>query len=148
MADPEYQEFEFGYSDPDEQYVGASITVRRWQYLPTIENPRLEGSRMRVEIVESSGTPTELFVWERHTVYIEGQPENKDRVVCVAKVGDLSVYPVDNPDLESDILPFYRTAVFDLPFASPTDMVDTWDDMVLAFNALLKSIVDLGLSTS
>jgi len=147
MADPEYQEFEFGYSDAEDQYTGASITVRRWQYLPTVENPRLEGSRMRVEIVEAVGIPAELFVWERHTTYLEGQPEEKDRVMCVAKVGDLSVYPVDAPDSYSDIPPFYRTAVFDMPFASPLDMVNTWDDMAMSFHSLLKSVVDLGLAT-
>ena len=146
MADPEYQEYVFGYSDPEDQYVGASIVVRRWQYLPTPENPRLEGARMRIEIVEGTNIPKELFVWERHTIYLEGQPEFKDRVVCVAKIGDLSVYPVDAPDLESDILPFYRTPEFDVTLTSPTDMVDTWDTMAKAFNSLLKSYVDLGLA--
>ena len=101
---------------------------------------------MRVEILEGTNIPTELFVWERHTIYLEASPENKDRVMCVAKVGDLSVYPVGAPDLESDIPPFYRLDTFDITFASPTDMVDTWDDMSLAFNSLLKSYVDLGLA--
>jgi len=146
MADPEYQEFTIGYSDPDEQYSGASIVVRRWQYLPTVENPRFEGARMRVEVVSSTNVPKELFVWERHTVYIEGVPEFKDRVVCVAKVSDLSVYPIDSPDENSDIPPFYRSEIFDMPFSSPTDMVSTWDVMLESFNALLKSYVDLGLT--
>jgi len=148
MADPEYQEFNFGYSDPNEVYDSASIVVRRWQYLPTVENPRLEASRMRVEVVESSGIVKELFVWERHTMYVDGNADSKDRVMCVAKVGDLSVYPVDDPDTGSDILPFYRLAVFDIPFSSPTDMVDTWAGIVTSFNALLKAVVDLGLSTN
>jgi hypothetical protein len=127
-------------------YGRLSVKLRRWLYLPTPENPRLEASRMRIEAIETSGgLPKELFVWERHIVYAEAQPENKDRVLCVAKVSDLSVYPVDNPDTRSETPPFYRTAVFDLPFDSPDDLTTTWNDILLSFQQLLKALSDLGL---
>lgn len=123
----------------------ASVTLRRYIFEPTPENPRVETARMRVEIIETENVPKELFVWEQITTFLQGKQQNRDRVLCVAKSSDLSVYPVDAPDKQNDIQPFYRTTFFDAPFESPTDMTITWRDVVSSFEKLLKALVDLGL---
>lgn len=130
------------------EYGQASIKVRRWDYLPTPEDPRLEGTRLRLEVIESStGVPKELFVWERHSIpnVEQGGIELKDRFLCVAKVSDLSVYPVGNPDLTSRIPPFYRLSTVDLLFSSPEDFLLTWNDIRSDLTMLLKMLVELEL---
>ena len=137
---PEVNDYTFRYSF-------AWITVRKWDYLPSAEDPTLEAARMRVEVIETSpdAIPLELFVWERHTVYTEGAAENKDRALCVAKVSDLSVYPKNDPDEGSDIPPFYRSKIMDLVFSSPEDFLDTWTWIRVSIQRLLEALVKLEL---
>jgi hypothetical protein len=129
-------------------YAGAQILIRRWMWLPSPSEPRMEASRVRVEVISTTPVeqlPKELFVWERHTVFTEGSAENKDRFLCVAKVSDLSVYPVNDPDLTSKIPPFYRSLAMDVPFSSPEDLLDTWEWMKVSLQELLETLVKLEL---
>lgn len=135
------------YLDFTVSFGNASVVLRRWVYLPGINLPKdVEAARLRIEVINASNCPKEIFVWERHTIYTETTPENKDRVLCVAKVSDLSVYPVNNPDTTSKIPPFYRSSIFDVPFSSPTDLIETWDDILLNAQQLLRAIVKLDLA--
>lgn len=138
--------YEVSYFNPASQKA-ASLSLRVWKWLPSAEMPDLESARMRVEIIASSPStiPLELFVWEQHTVFTEGTAEKKDRVVCVAKVSDLSVYPARAVDPNSTIPPFYRDTFFDTTFSSPEDLASSWTFIIQDLRALLKSIIELSI---
>lgn len=131
--------------DYDIIYDGkAGATVRRWLWLPGDSDTSLEAARMRIEVLQTYGAlPLELFVWERHIVYQSGVGENKDRLVCLAKIADLSVYPVDDPDTNSATPPFYRTSFLDVPFSSPLDAIQTWEALQKEIYSLAEAWVKL-----
>lgn len=137
MADP--VDYVFNHRDME-------VVVRRWDWLPTAEDPRLDGARMRLEVVSASGIPREMFVWERHTIFTNGTAENKDRTMCVAKASDFNVYPIDDPDTGSDIPPFYRSYIFDNVFSSPEDLISTWNNISNDILNLMAVYYSLGLS--
>jgi len=137
MADPEPKDYTV-------QYGGTSALLRRWVWLPNGDQPTV--ARMRIQVLETSqNLPTQLFVWERHTVFSDGASENRDRVMCVAKPGDLNVYPVDEPDTTGKVLPFYRSDLFDVVFNDVDDFVMTWNDILADIAKLIENIVEMGL---
>ena len=132
----------------DSSIDAASVTLRRSLWLLTAENPGVETARMLIEVIAVTGITTKhLFVWERIPVFVQGETSTRDRVVCVAKVSDLSVYPEDDVDLvmaNAGNFPFYRLEKLDAPFENVDDLNITWRDTVLSFKQLLKALVDLG----
>lgn len=134
--------------DFDIFYKGqVGFSVRRWIYMAGVGEQPLQASRMRIEIMGNiGGVPKEVFVWERHSMFIEGQLQKKDRVLCVAKLADLSVYPVNDPDEHSKIPPFYRLTYLDTPFSSPDDMWSTWDRVRQDLYSLAETFTKLGYS--
>ena len=126
-------------------YETAAITVQCYEWLAP-DKPQVEAARLRLEITAATGVQKELFLWERHTVFADNTAQNKDRFMCVAKVSDLSVYPVGDPDNSSDIPPFYRLNVLDVPFSSPDDYISTFELTKRSLYSLIKTLVELKLT--
>jgi hypothetical protein len=130
-------------------YSGVKIVARRQAWLPGPSSQISEGMRLRVEIMETDGNiPQELFLWERHTLFNNTDTKAKDRFLCVAKIADLSSYPINDPDTGSDIQPFYRLNYMDVVLSSRSDYTLTWDNVQDDLTALVRSMVELGLYDS
>lgn len=139
MSEPRVSDIVITYSE-------ASVTLRCYEWVCPTGSAGYEAARLRIEVIDAVNVPKEIFVWEQHRVFTEAEVKNKDRFLCVAKVSDLSVYPVGVPDTQSSIPPFYRLSVFDVPFSSPDDYVDTFTRVKYAISQLLKVLVELGLT--
>lgn len=137
--DPRVSEVEIVYGD-------ASLKANIYEWLPSAAMPDLEAVRLRIEIFEAVKVPKELFLWERHLNFTDTEVSSKDRFICVCKTGDLSVYPINNPDETSNIPPFYRLSVMDAPFSSPDDYISTLELIKRSLYQLLRTMVELRLT--
>lgn len=128
------------------QYGNHKIVLRPFVLEPTPENPDLLGAQFRVDVIESLNFPSEVFIWEVYQSNdAQGRPVTYRRPVCVAKPGDLGTYPVDNPDpYHHNLPPFYRKPWFEMTFAAPDLLIETWDDIKIDVGQLVKSVIDLG----
>ena len=138
----EQQDFELSYGT-------CKALLRRFLYLPTVEQPDLNSARLYVEVLETTDQlPLELFLWERQTYFNGDKQVFKDRAIAVCAVGDLSIFPANEPMVvqKFKIPPFYRLSKIDFVFESPDDLLRTWADIQGQLSVTIRTFVQLGLS--
>ena len=138
--------------DFDLEYAPVSLTLHRTLWLPGDGEQSYEACRMRVEVQNAVNIQPQLFVWQRYTASVGDVVESKDRFLCVAKIADFSVYPIDNPAVATEqdggtVPPFFRLSYLDMPFSSPIDLTSTWDLLLLHVSTLMELRVKLGYVT-
>ena len=127
-------------------YGDSKLVLRPFALEATPEHPDILGAQLRVDVIENVNFPAEVFIWERF-MHMEDDSSSvvQNRVVCVAKPSDLSVYPVGNPDgTRTDIPPFFRETWFEMTIDSPDVMLETWSSIKSDCAGLVSSVVQLG----
>lgn len=84
-----------------------------------------QGFRLKVEAVDSSLMPLEIFVHQRANVDAAGT-RVKEEFVFVASAYNLTLYPIDEPDPDQSPS-YYRKAVIDTVVASQAMADEFWD---------------------
>ena len=127
-------------------YAGASVTMKAWLTMPSAEEPDLLACALRVDVIEATNFPQDVFVWERQETLLDnGTMTNVLRPVCVAKPSDLNVYPAKAPAALADCkLPYYRDCFLSFQIESPELVIDTWAHVKLGVSNLLKTVMKLG----
>ena len=127
-------------------YGTASVTMKAFLIMPSAEEPDLEASLLRVDVVEAVNFPGDIFVWEKQdTMKDDGAMYVVQRPVCVAKPSDLSVYPAGSPLVDPGTNPpYYRDSFLNFKITSPEIVVDTWAQVKADVSSLVKTTMELG----
>lgn len=97
---------------------------------------RTQGFRYVIEVLESSGLPLEIFVYQRKPI-ISGT-DYTDVFSNVASPADFEEYPVGAPSC--DAYPFFRLKSIDLVFRSMSLADDAWIALQNDIAQLIESL--------
>lgn len=98
-----------------------------------------QGFRLKVEAIESSLMPLEIFVHQRANVDAAGT-RVKEEFVFVASAYNLTLYPINEPD-PAQSPAYYRKSVVDIVTASQ-EMADEFWDALKKEVCVLKEALD------
>ena len=127
-------------------YGGASITMKAWLTMPSVEEPSLLAAALRIDVTAAVGFPQDVFVWERQETMLDnGGMWPIVRPVCVAKPSDLSVYPAKAAFVNPGTLPpYYRDNFMSFQIESPELVIDTWINVKMDVSKLIETVMKLG----
>ena len=112
-------------------------------YSDPSHSPELTNARLVIQVVEAVDITPAIFVHERYPILQADGPIQETRFVTVAKPGDLCVYPVGQPSMESNLPPYFRLNCVDLTFNSPEILDETFSAIVSDVRALINAMVKL-----
>ena len=117
--------------------MAPSIKVK---YSRTEQTENLYGYDLKLEVLEATDMPEEIFVFQRRTSPpLEAGQDPTDTFVCIADPVDLQEYPPTAPDLENE-MPYFRVKEVLLRFRSMITLEETRDlideDIQLLVNSL------------
>jgi hypothetical protein len=127
-------------------YGRATVTLKAWLTMPSVDQPDLLASALRIDVAQASGFPADIFIWERQETMLDnGMLTLVVRPVCVAKPSDLSVYPAKAPVAQANGKPpFYRDNFLSFQIEAPELVIDTWANVKLDVGNLIKTVMQLG----
>lgn len=112
-------------------------------YSDPSDSPDLTNARLVIQVIEAVDITPAIFVHERYPILQADGIVQETRFVTVAKPGDLSVYPVNQPPMESNLPPYFRLPCVDLTFNSPSILDETFSAIVDDVRALVRMMTKL-----
>lgn len=102
----------------------------------TKDTRRLKGTRIRVEVVETDGQDSDIFVWQSRGVSQYYDNANIDIPIGVCTLGDMLELPANAPVGDS---PFFRRNYLDFHVRTNRIADDVWDTIVQDVNSLVEA---------
>jgi len=128
-------------------YGGASLTLRAYlQYVSGTNPLEIPGGRLRVDVIDATAFPLEVFIWEvYYSTLLQRGAVSSTRPVCMAKTGDLTLPTAAYDGVpDSGALPYFRKSYLDMQINSPDILLDTWARVKEDVAALVRTTMQLG----